>query len=131
MGWGKSTQLGHGLGLIMGAKLAEPDKLCINIMGDAAIGMVGMDIETVVRLSTLAPAQSIRRDHLCGRLSVGAPADIAVFRVNSGQFTFEDPQGEERDGAAWVENTHTVAGGVLLDRSRDPLADRPFPMDTI
>ena len=49
MGWGKSTQLGYGLGLIMGAKLAEPDKLCINIMGDAAIGMVGMDIETAGR----------------------------------------------------------------------------------
>jgi acetolactate synthase-1/2/3 large subunit len=49
MGWGKSTQLGYGLGLIMGAKLAEPDKLCINVMGDAAIGMVGMDIETAVR----------------------------------------------------------------------------------
>jgi len=49
LGWGKSTQLGHGLGLIMGAKLAEPDKLCINVMGDAAIGMVGMDIETAVR----------------------------------------------------------------------------------
>jgi acetolactate synthase-1/2/3 large subunit len=49
LGWGKSTQLGFGLGAIMGAKLAEPDKLCINIMGDAAIGMVGMDIETAVR----------------------------------------------------------------------------------
>ena len=49
MGWGKSTQLGYGLGLIIGAKLAEPEKLCINIMGDAAIGMVGMDIETAVR----------------------------------------------------------------------------------
>ena len=49
MGWGKSTQLGYGLGLTMGAKLAEPDKLCINIMGDAAIGMVGMDIETAAR----------------------------------------------------------------------------------
>jgi acetolactate synthase-1/2/3 large subunit len=49
LGWGKSTQLGHGLGLIMGAKLANPDKLCINVMGDASIGMVGMDIETAVR----------------------------------------------------------------------------------
>jgi acetolactate synthase I/II/III large subunit len=49
LGWGKSTQLGAGLGLIMGAKLAEPDKLCINIMGDAAIGMTGMDIETAAR----------------------------------------------------------------------------------
>ena len=49
MGWGKSTQLGYGLGITMGAKLAEPNKVCINIMGDAAIGMVGMDIETAAR----------------------------------------------------------------------------------
>lgn len=49
MGWGKTTQLGYGLGIIMGAKLAEPDKVCINFMGDAAIGMVGMDIETAAR----------------------------------------------------------------------------------
>jgi acetolactate synthase-1/2/3 large subunit len=49
MGWGKSTQLGYGLGITMGAKLAAPDKLCMNIMGDAAIGMTGMDIETAAR----------------------------------------------------------------------------------
>ncbi len=49
MGWGKSTQLGYGLGITMGAKLAEPNKLCINVMGDAAIGMTGMDIETAAR----------------------------------------------------------------------------------
>jgi thiamine pyrophosphate-dependent acetolactate synthase large subunit-like protein len=49
LGWGKSTQLGTGLGLTMGARLARPDRLCINIMGDAAFGMVGMDFETAVR----------------------------------------------------------------------------------
>ena len=49
MGWGKSTQLGYGLGIIMGAKLAAPGKLCVNVMGDAAIGMTGMDIETAAR----------------------------------------------------------------------------------
>ena len=49
MGWGKSTQLGYGLGITMGAKLAAPEKLCINVMGDAAIGMTGMDIETAAR----------------------------------------------------------------------------------
>jgi len=49
LGWGKSTQLGHGLGLAMGAKLAAPDKLCINLMGDSAIGMTGMDLETASR----------------------------------------------------------------------------------
>jgi acetolactate synthase-1/2/3 large subunit len=49
IGWGKSTQLGYGLGLTMGAKLANPEKLCINVWGDAAIGMTGMDFETAVR----------------------------------------------------------------------------------
>ena len=49
MGWGKSTQLGYGLGITMGAKLAAPNKLCVNVMGDAAIGMTGMDIETAAR----------------------------------------------------------------------------------
>ena len=49
IGWGKTTQLGYGLGLAMGAKIACPDKLCINVWGDAAIGFTGMDFETAVR----------------------------------------------------------------------------------
>ncbi|CAI8039513.1 Probable acetolactate synthase large subunit [Geodia barretti] len=49
IGWGKTTQLGYGLGLAMGAKLAKPDALCINVWGDAAIGFTGMDFETAVR----------------------------------------------------------------------------------
>jgi acetolactate synthase-1/2/3 large subunit len=49
LGWGKTTQLGTGLGLAMGARLARPDWLSVNIMGDAAFGMVAMDFETAVR----------------------------------------------------------------------------------
>ncbi|MEI8153879.1 MAG: thiamine pyrophosphate-dependent enzyme, partial [Hyphomicrobiales bacterium] len=49
MGWGKSTQLGYGLGITLGAKLAEPNKLCVNVMGDSSFGMTGMDIETAAR----------------------------------------------------------------------------------
>jgi thiamine pyrophosphate-dependent acetolactate synthase large subunit-like protein len=49
IGWGKTTQLGSGLGFAMGAKLARPDHLCINVWGDAAIGFTGMDFETAAR----------------------------------------------------------------------------------
>ena len=49
IGWGKTTQLGYGLGLAMGAKLVHPEKLCINLWGDGAIGMTGMDFETAAR----------------------------------------------------------------------------------
>jgi acetolactate synthase-1/2/3 large subunit len=33
----------------MGAKLACPERLCVNVWGDAAIGFTGMDLETAVR----------------------------------------------------------------------------------
>ena len=33
----------------MGARLACPDKLCINVWGDAAIGFTGTDLETAAR----------------------------------------------------------------------------------
>ena len=49
LGWGKSHGLGTGLGLNMGAKLAAPEKVCVNFMGDAASGMTGLDFETAVR----------------------------------------------------------------------------------
>jgi thiamine pyrophosphate-dependent acetolactate synthase large subunit-like protein len=49
IGWGKSHQLGTGLGLAIGAKVAAPDKFCVNFMGDAAFGMTGLDFETAVR----------------------------------------------------------------------------------
>ena len=49
IGWGKSHALGTGLGFAMGAKLAAPEKVCINWMGDAAFGMTGLDFETAVR----------------------------------------------------------------------------------
>ncbi len=49
MGWGKSHQLGTGLGLTIGAKIAAPSKFCVNFMGDAAFGMTGLDFETAVR----------------------------------------------------------------------------------
>jgi thiamine pyrophosphate-dependent acetolactate synthase large subunit-like protein len=49
VGWGKSHGLGTGLGLTIGAKLAAPEKVCVNFMGDAAFGMVGLDFETAVR----------------------------------------------------------------------------------
>jgi thiamine pyrophosphate-dependent acetolactate synthase large subunit-like protein len=49
LGWGKSTQLGSSLGFALGAKLAHPERLVIHFLGDAALGMCGMDLETAVR----------------------------------------------------------------------------------
>jgi len=49
VGWGKTTHLGFGIPLMIGAKLANPDRFCLNLMGDGAFGMSGTDIETAAR----------------------------------------------------------------------------------
>jgi acetolactate synthase-1/2/3 large subunit len=49
IGWGRSTHLGYSLPLAIGAKVARPDAMVIHVLGDAAFGQCGMDIETAVR----------------------------------------------------------------------------------
>jgi acetolactate synthase-1/2/3 large subunit len=90
VGWGHTTTLGFSLGFAMGAKLAAPDKLVINVMGEGAFGMVGMDFETSVRekipiltiisnnstLSTLASWPSAHKRYSLGRMT-GNYAELA------------------------------------------------------
>ena len=49
LAWGKSTHLGSSLGMALGAKLAKPDWLAVNFVGDAGFGMSGLDLETATR----------------------------------------------------------------------------------
>jgi acetolactate synthase-1/2/3 large subunit len=91
IGWGKTTQLGYGLGLAMGAKLACPDKLCINVWGDAAIGFTGMDFETAVREK--APILSI----LLNNASMAIELDI--MPVATQKFRSTDISGNYADFA--------------------------------
>jgi acetolactate synthase-1/2/3 large subunit len=86
IGWGKSTQLGYGLGLAMGAKLAHPEKLCINVWGDAAIGFTGMDFETAVR--ERIPILSI----LLNNFSMAM--EIPIMQVSTDKYRATDISGD-------------------------------------
>ena len=91
IGWGKTTQLGYGLGLAMGAKLAEPGKLCINVWGDAAIGFTGMDFETAVRENI--PILSI----LFNNFSMAI--EIPIMQVSTEKYRSTDISGNYADMA--------------------------------
>ncbi len=86
MGWGNSTQLGYSLGISMGAKLAAPDKTVVHFMGDAAIGMAGIDFETAVRQS-IPILTMVLNNGLMGGYSKSMPA--ASERYGSNQLTGE------------------------------------------
>jgi acetolactate synthase-1/2/3 large subunit len=91
IGWGKTTQLGYGLGLAMGAKLAAPEKLCINVWGDAAIGFTGMDFETAVR--ERIPIMSV----LLNNFSMAI--ELPIMKVSTEKYRSTDISGNYADMA--------------------------------
>jgi dihydroorotase len=86
---------------------------------------LGMPLPDVVRAATSAPAQAVGRPDL-GTLSVGAEADVAVFRVEEGHFAFYDGSHERRDGERRLRNVLTLREGLAMP----PAVTRgPLPSD--
>ena len=81
LGWGKSTQLGTGLGLAMGARLARPHWLAVNIMGDSAFGMVAMDLETAVR-AKIPILTIVMNNGLMGGYGEWMPDAVELYGAN-------------------------------------------------
>ena len=50
IGMGGMAAMGWSLGAAIGAKLGRPDHLVVHVLGDASFGMVGMEVETAVRM---------------------------------------------------------------------------------
>jgi dihydroorotase len=76
---------------------------------------IGMPLDEVILRSTWTPAHEIQREDL-GNLSVGAPADVAVLRVQEGSFGFVDTYGARIKGTRKLECELTIrAGKVVYD----------------
>ena len=80
LGWGQSSQLGFSLGLAMGAKLANPDKLVVNVMGDGAVGMTAMDLETAAR-NNIGTLTVIKHDSVFSGYDRNIPDSIARYNA--------------------------------------------------
>lgn len=74
---------------------------------------MGLTLDDVIYRSTWNPARIIHREQL-GHLSIGALADLAVLRLEKGQFAFVDSWGARMDGAQRLLNELTVASGRVV-----------------
>ena len=83
VGWGKTTHLGFGIPLAIGAKLAHPDRFCCNVMGDGAFGMSGTDIETAAR-SGVAITTVVLNNGAMATYPIGTPMDPVTARTEYG-----------------------------------------------
>lgn len=76
---------------------------------------LGMTLPDVIERTTSRPAKAMRRADL-GSLAPGSAADLALFRIDSGTFTFQDIFLNERTGDKLLVNTMTMVDGVELRR---------------
>ena len=74
---------------------------------------LGLSLPDVIARSTWHPARQIRQETL-GHLSVGAPADVAVLRLERGQFGFLDMDGVRMAGSERLVCELTVRGGAVV-----------------
>jgi len=76
---------------------------------------LGMSLPEVVERATARPAAAMRRPEL-GSLKPGSIADIALFRLEEGSFTFYDSPMNQRAGRRRLVNTLTLVEGKPLER---------------
>lgn len=74
---------------------------------------MGVPLTDVIHRATWAPAQVISRPDL-GHLSVGAEADIAVFKMQEGDFGFLDVRGKRIKGTKKLEAELTLRAGRIV-----------------
>ncbi len=83
--------------------------------------LMGLTIEQVIERATSAPAAAMRKPEL-GSLRPGSAADVALFAIEEGDFTFQDIHMNERKGAQRIVNTLTMIDGEELPQ----LEERPL-----
>jgi dihydroorotase len=74
---------------------------------------IGMDLQSVIRASTWAPAQVIKREEL-GTLSVGSDADIAILNIRKGKFGLFDYTGYKIEADKKLECEMTIRAGKIV-----------------
>jgi len=74
---------------------------------------MGLSVDDVIAKSTWNPAREIHHEEL-GNLSVGAPADVAVLRVQQGTFGFVDMFGARMNGTQKLQCELTIRNGKIV-----------------
>lgn len=74
---------------------------------------MGVPLKEVIRQSTTNPATQMKRPDL-GQIAVGAEADIAVLRLESGKFGFVDVRGGRIEGTQRLGCEMTVRAGAIV-----------------
>jgi len=85
---------------------------------------MGLALEQVLQRATIEPAKSLPAEQGHGRLAEGFAADIALFTIESGEFTYEDFFGNTLQAERRLVCRGTIKDGRLLT----PEPQEPMPL---
>jgi predicted amidohydrolase len=84
---------------------------------------LGLSLGRVLRMSTEVPARLLLPDRGHGQLIEGGAADLALFEVESGSFTYEDYFGNTLRAEKQLACRGTIKDGVLLTpQEQEPMS---------
>jgi dihydroorotase len=86
----------------------------------------GMTIPDIVAASTSTPARAIRRADSLGSLAVGRRADVAVFRIEDGAYSYIDAFGHAERATRRFAPVLTVNGGEVIRPQDIAIRLRPY-----
>ncbi len=114
---GRERLPGDGVGMVVNVKgRGAPAFTLLSVMSKFL--NLGMDLTSVVRATTAAPASAVGLPSTAGALRVGGPADVAILRVQRGSFRELDVEGQERNGAWRISLVRTILRGLPLDSGK-------------
>jgi|SRR5581483_1218737 len=93
--------------------VVRPVKSLANVM--SAMIRLGLTLPQVIERVTRNPAKAISLTDRAGSLKPGMPADITVFRVNSGEFELFDCYTQSRKAEKQIEPLITFKNGKRFD----------------
>ena len=86
---------------------------------------LGLSLEQVIAMATVAPAKVIGKMLKLGTLQVGAPGDVSVLELIEGPVEFVDTRKNTRQGNIQLKPSTVVIGGVPFGRPyQSPFAVR-------
>ncbi len=74
---------------------------------------MGLEFDEIIRQTTVNPARVLNRSDEIGTLRTGSIADIAVFNLEDGRFTFTDAHGRQESGNSMIVPHLTVKAGQV------------------
>jgi dihydroorotase len=93
-------------------RYSAPEPLCVSLpQVMSQMLCLGMSLEDVILKTTSIPARVLRREHQIGTLASGAQADVLVFDLESGNYSFADTHLKVRQGSSKIVPRLVIKSG--------------------